>query len=109
MTEHSNSPDNEKTYFIDSQSAAEMARLMDFDRYLTKAMGGPMEERTEYSNIHRILDIACGPGGWVLDLAFEHPEIDMFGIEIFVVCKRLLLQTTKISITRFRLSCDNWS
>jgi len=82
MAEHSNSPDNEKTYFIDSQSAAEMARLMDFDRYLTKAMGGPMEERTDYSNIHRILDIACGPGGWVLDLAFEHPEIEVFGIDI---------------------------
>jgi ubiquinone/menaquinone biosynthesis C-methylase UbiE len=82
LAEHSNLSDKEKTYFIDSQSAAEMARLMDFDRYLTKAMGGPIEERTDYNNVHRILDIACGPGGWVLDLAFAHPEIDMFGIDI---------------------------
>ena len=82
MTEHSSSADSEKTYFIDSQSAAEMARLLDFDRYLTKAMGGPMEERTDYTNIKRILDIACGPGGWVLDVAEAHPEIEVFGIDI---------------------------
>jgi ubiquinone/menaquinone biosynthesis C-methylase UbiE len=82
MTEHSNSPDSEKTYFIDSQSAAEMARLMDFDRYLTRAMGGPIEERTDFTNIKRILDIACGPGGWVLDMAVAHPEIEVFGIDI---------------------------
>jgi ubiquinone/menaquinone biosynthesis C-methylase UbiE len=82
MTEHSHLRDSEKTYFIDSQSAAEMARLLDFDRYLTKAMGGSMEERTDYSNIHRILDVACGPGGWVLDVAFAHPEIQVLGIDI---------------------------
>jgi len=82
MTEHSSSFNSEKTYFIDSQSAAEMARLMDFDRYLTRAMGGPIEERTDYTNIHRILDIACGPGGWVLDMAAAHPEIDVVGIDI---------------------------
>src|SRR5215469_657636 len=82
MTEHSSSHDSESTYFIDSQSAPEMARLMDFDRYLTKAMGGPIEEGADYAKIHRILDVACGPGGWVLDLAVEHPEIELFGIDI---------------------------
>lgn len=82
MTEHSRSHDSENTYFIDSQSAAEMARLMDFDRYLTRAMGGPIQERTDYTTIHRILDIACGPGGWVLDMAVAHPEIEVFGIDI---------------------------
>lgn len=82
MTEHSSSPDSESTYFIDSQSAAEMARLMDLDRYLTRAMGGPMAERSDYTHITRILDIACGPGGWVLDVAVAHPEIEVFGIDI---------------------------
>ena len=82
MTEHSHSRDSEGTYFIDSQSAAEMARLMDFDRYLTKAMGGTMAERSDYAHIQRILDVACGPGGWVLDMAVAHPEIEMFGIDI---------------------------
>ncbi len=82
MAEHSSLHDSESTYFIDSQSASEMARLMDFDRYLTRAMGGPMAERSDYTHINRILDVACGPGSWVLDVAIEHPEIEVFGIDI---------------------------
>src|SRR5215831_12465879 len=82
MTEHSSSHNSENTYFIDSQSAAEMARLMDLDRYLTKAMGGPMSERSDDTYITRILDIACGPGGWVLDVAVAHPEFEVLGIDI---------------------------
>lgn len=74
--------DSSKTYFIDSQSAAEMARLTDFDRYLTKAMGGALPEISDVSHIHKALDIACGSGGWVLDLAFAHPEMEVVGIDI---------------------------
>jgi ubiquinone/menaquinone biosynthesis C-methylase UbiE len=32
--------------------------------------------------MHNILDIACGPGGWVLDLAFEYPKTKVVGIDI---------------------------
>jgi len=45
-------------------------------------MGGVLPEQTDLSGIHRVLDIACGPGGWVLDVAFEHPDIQVVGIDI---------------------------
>ena len=75
-------PANENEYFIDAENAAEMARLMHQDRLTTKGMGGVFPERSDFSTIHDILDIACGPGGWVLDVAFEHPTINVMGIDI---------------------------
>ena len=64
-------PANNNTYFIDAEDAAEMARLTHQDRLLTKGMGGLFPDSFDLSEVHDILDIACGPGGWVLDVAFE--------------------------------------
>ncbi|RUS19654.1 S-adenosyl-L-methionine-dependent methyltransferase, partial [Endogone sp. FLAS-F59071] len=30
----------------------------------------------------RILDVGCGPGTWILDLATEHPQVEFVGIDI---------------------------
>src|SRR5437660_12153153 len=60
-----------------------MARLLDQDRLITKGMGGLFPERAnDFSGLHRILDVACGPGGWVLEVAFAHPEIEVVGFDI---------------------------
>ena len=75
-------PQSESTYFIDADSAAEMARLMIQDRLLTKGMGGLFPEQADLSNIHRILDIGCGPGGWALDVASTYPDSQVTGIDI---------------------------
>src|SRR2546423_1813649 len=75
-------PASENEYFIDAENAAEMARLMHQDRLTTRGMGGVFPERSDFSTLHDILDIACGPGGWVLDVAFEHPTINVMGIDI---------------------------
>lgn len=75
-------PASENEYFIDVENAAEMARLMHQDRLTTKGMGGVFPERPDFSMFHNILDIACGPGGWVLDVAFEDPSIQVMGIDV---------------------------
>ena len=75
-------PRDENTYFIDAENAAEMARLMHQDRLTTEGMGGLFPERSDFSGIEDILDIACGPGGWALDVAFEHPDISVVGVDI---------------------------
>src|SRR6266478_487898 len=75
-------PKNENTYFIDIESGAEMARLMNQDRFLTTIMGGVLSEQADLSHVHDILDIACGPGGWVLDVAYAYPQINVVGIDI---------------------------
>ena len=81
----------ETTYFIDAESATEMARLMHQDSLTTQGMGGVFPERSDFSSIHRVLDIACGPGSWVLDVAFEHPEIHVVGIDI----SRIMIEYAK--------------
>jgi len=76
------SSQSENTYFIDAENAAEMARLTNQDRLMTKSMGGLFPERLDLTHIHDILDIGCGPGGWVLDVAREYPEKQVVGIDI---------------------------
>lgn len=73
-------PDN--LYFIDSESGAEMARLIDQDHIITRGMGGLFPERPDLSGVQRVLDLACGPGGWALELAFAHPHIQVVGVDI---------------------------
>lgn len=72
----------DNTYVIDSESAAEMARLMRQDQLLTIGMGGLFPERDNLDTLSSILDIACGPGGWVLETAFQHKDKDVTGVDI---------------------------
>jgi 2-polyprenyl-3-methyl-5-hydroxy-6-metoxy-1,4-benzoquinol methylase len=69
-------------YFIEAENAAEMARLMLQDRLVTEAMGGVLLEQTDLSQVYQALDVACGPGGWLLDLVSRYPHIQGIGIDI---------------------------
>jgi SAM-dependent methyltransferase len=94
MTNDSPLPD-ENTYVFDAESVSETTRLMLQDRQMTRGMGGPFSERdrAEFSNMHDILDIACGSGGWVLDVAYEHPHIQVEGIDT----SRVLIEYARAS------------
>ena len=72
----------DNTYVINSSDAAEMARLMRQDQLVTQGMGGLFPEGIDLTDVHRMLDIACGPGGWVLETAFAHSDIDVVGVDI---------------------------
>lgn len=72
----------ESKYIIDIESAAETARLMLQDRLITECMGGVLSELADVSAIHDILDLACGPGGWALDMAFDYPDKKVIGIDL---------------------------
>jgi len=70
-------------YFNDPDSGAEMVRLLDQDRLITQGMGGLLPERSnDFSGIQRVLDVACGPGGWAQEVAFAHPETEVIGFDI---------------------------
>ena len=75
-------PEGENTYVFDTESAAEMARLIDLDRMLTKEMGGSLAEQDHPERFRSILDLACGPGGWALDAAFTYPESEVAGVDV---------------------------
>ncbi len=72
------------SYFIDTESAAEMARLLNQDRIITKAMGGLLAEQPpeKIAAFARVLDVGCGPGGWVQEMAFAYPDKEIVGIDI---------------------------
>lgn len=58
------------SYFFDPESPAEMARLINLDQFITRNMGGPLTGITDPSSLSTVVDLACGPDGWVLDIAF---------------------------------------
>jgi ubiquinone/menaquinone biosynthesis C-methylase UbiE len=70
------------TYALDAESSVEMARLMRQDHLLTQGMGGIFPEQPDLTQVQRLLDIACGPGGWVLETAFTYADIDVVGVDI---------------------------
>jgi ubiquinone/menaquinone biosynthesis C-methylase UbiE len=85
MTERSEIPSDRhdyEGYVIDAENAAEMARLMLQDRLVTRAMGGVLAEQRDLSNVYRVLDIGCGPGGWLIDLTTQYPHIQGVGIDV---------------------------
>ncbi|MDQ2887398.1 MAG: class I SAM-dependent methyltransferase [Chloroflexota bacterium] len=78
-----NVPDD-NTYVFDAESTTELARLINQDAMTTRAIGGLFSGLVdeEIANLSRVLDLACGPGGWVLDVAFTFPNIEVAGIDI---------------------------
>ncbi len=70
-------------YPIDIEDPTETARLIEQDRLFTQAMGGPFVEREDLSSMQGILvDLACGPGSWVLDMAFACPKSEVIGVDL---------------------------
>lgn len=70
------------SYFTDPESAAEMARLTRQAHLLTEVMGGPLSEHSDLAGVHDILDLACGPGAWVLEVAATHCDKQVTGVDI---------------------------
>jgi SAM-dependent methyltransferase len=71
------------TYIL-GHTDTEKVRLVEQDRHFNRAMGGLLTEQSEaaLSSIHRVLDVASGPGGWALELAQQYPDIQVVGMDI---------------------------
>lgn len=70
------------SYILDAENAAEMGRLTKQDRLITAGMGGLAASYHDLADTQQLLDIACGPGGWALDVATTFPQINVVGIDI---------------------------
>jgi ubiquinone/menaquinone biosynthesis C-methylase UbiE len=70
------------SYAIDPESSAEMARLIDQHHFLTENMGGLFPPGVNPARFKRVLDLACGPGGWVQDVAYQYPDMQVIGVDI---------------------------
>ncbi|MGB8346958.1 MAG: class I SAM-dependent methyltransferase [Ktedonobacteraceae bacterium] len=72
------------TYFIQERTnGEELARLSLQDETVTTAMGGVLPEQADPSVFRRVLDIACGPGGWLIVTAQIYPTMTrLVGVDI---------------------------
>lgn len=71
------------TYFVqDRQNEEELIRLADQDRLVTASMGGVLAEQDDPSAFRRVLDVACGSGGWLIEAAETYPEMSLVGIDV---------------------------
>lgn len=77
-----NPSENQTTYFINPEEAAETSRLLMQDRVVTKEMGGVFPVDLDPSSIHLVLDLACGPGGWASEVARAYPQMDVVGVDV---------------------------
>ena len=68
-------------YFMETDELTEVARLIQQDSHITEA-AGLLPDEIEIRSLQRILDIGCGPGGWLLSLANANPNIAGVGIDI---------------------------
>ncbi|HEX3640907.1 MAG TPA: methyltransferase domain-containing protein [Ktedonobacteraceae bacterium] len=74
--------DNRRGTYAALDSEKELTRLMIHDRLITATMGGVLSEQTDPTVFRRLLDVACGPGGWVIEIAQTYPEMSLVGIDI---------------------------
>lgn len=69
-------------YVIDAERAAEVARLHYQSNLLNQDVGGLFPNYVRQKPVHDVLDLACGPGGWVFDVAQANPEWRVVGVDI---------------------------
>ena len=81
-TSSSDIPGREIRFVADTESGETMTWLLNFDKIINNGMRGTLAERPDLSRIKAILDLACGPGGWVLEVAREHPDSAVSGVDI---------------------------
>jgi tRNA G46 methylase TrmB len=66
------SPEPVSGYQLDAENAAEMARLTKQARMLS-TMLGLLPETVDLTRSSLVLDLGCGPGEWVLEMARRSP------------------------------------
>ena len=84
------------TYVSDTEHIGEVSRLIKQARLITKALGGLFPEHLDLSHVHTVLDLACGPGEWVLAVAKAHTAMQVTGVDI---SERLIQFAQNISVT----------
>jgi ubiquinone/menaquinone biosynthesis C-methylase UbiE len=81
MSQQIDQPEPEETYPIDAENVAEMARLTKQAREATETLG-LFPRQMQIPQQAAILDIGCGPGEWMLEVARQFPESQITGIDI---------------------------
>ena len=81
MPQHVEHP---STYVVqDRSNQNELTRIIVQDRLVTALMGGLLPEQPNSARFERVLDVGCGTGGWLIDMAEAYPESSLLiGVDI---------------------------
>ena len=71
---------SENKYFVDVENTMERERLARQGRMLQQGLAGHLPEPS--ADLHDIIDIACGDGAWVLDVARAYPQARVVGVDL---------------------------
>lgn len=64
------------TYFVqDRKAKEELIRLHIQDQLMTASMGGVLSEQADPTIFQRVLDVGCGSGDWLIEVAKTYPSI----------------------------------
>ncbi|HLZ58316.1 MAG TPA: methyltransferase domain-containing protein [Ktedonosporobacter sp.] len=76
--------DNPSTYFVqDRSSKDEMTRLHIQDQMFTASMGGVLPEQANPAIFQSVLDVGCGTGDWLIEVAKTYPHMSrLVGVDI---------------------------
>jgi ubiquinone/menaquinone biosynthesis C-methylase UbiE len=72
------------TYFVpDRENRQELMRLQIQDQMFTASMGGVLPEQPDPGRFRRVLDVGCGTGGWLIEVAKTYPGSErLVGIDV---------------------------
>ncbi len=86
----------QNSYVMDAESAAEMGRLMRLDAEVTECMGGLFPQYPDLAGVRRTLDVACGPGAWVNEMAYQYQDMQVTGIDISQIMIRYAQEMARV-------------
>jgi ubiquinone/menaquinone biosynthesis C-methylase UbiE len=94
--------DQPNTYFVQNNSnSEELRRLHIQDQMLTNSMGGVLPEQSDPGTLRRVLDIACGTGGWLIAVTKAYPTIELLmggdANRMFIEYARAQAETEQLS------------
>jgi cyclopropane fatty-acyl-phospholipid synthase-like methyltransferase len=64
-----------------SENEAEVARQLLLYWQLSELIGGALPSSLDLSQVERVLDVGCGVGGWVQEMAGRYPDIEVIGVD----------------------------
>lgn len=72
------------TYFVQDRSREEeLARLQIQGQIFTRGMGGALPEQQNPVAFQRVLDVGCGTGSWLIEVAKTYPDIALLvGVDV---------------------------
>lgn len=83
-TSPNSQPEHPSTYMVqDRSSEEELARLQIQGQLLTASMGGVLPEQSDPQRFRHVLDVGCGTGDWLIEVAQTYPDISLLiGVDV---------------------------